>query len=152
MKKALINSATFLRWWLNPGSNWGHKDFQSFALPTELSSQMAELTGIEPAVFSVTGRHVNRYTTVPLVAGGRFELPASGLWARRATRLLYPAIIRWRRLRDSNSCGTCIPYQFSRLDPSTTWVSLHKIIFVGGPYRIRTYNQPVMSRELWPLS
>ena len=79
MKKALINSATFLRWWLNPGSNWGHKDFQSFALPTELSSQMAELTGIEPAVFSVTGRHVNRYTTVPLVAGGRFELPASGL-------------------------------------------------------------------------
>ena len=27
---------------------------------------MADLTGIEPAVFSVTGRHVNRYTTGPL--------------------------------------------------------------------------------------
>ena len=26
-----------------------------------------------------------------LVAGGRFELPTFGLWARRATRLLYPA-------------------------------------------------------------
>ena len=26
---------------------------------------MAELTGIEPAVSGVTGRHVNRYTTAP---------------------------------------------------------------------------------------
>ncbi len=26
---------------------------------------MAELTGIEPAIFGVTGRHVNRYTTAP---------------------------------------------------------------------------------------
>jgi hypothetical protein len=25
-------------WWLDPESNWGHKDFQSSALPTELSS------------------------------------------------------------------------------------------------------------------
>ena len=27
-------------WWPNPGSNWGHKDFQSFALPAELSGQI----------------------------------------------------------------------------------------------------------------
>ena len=27
------------RWWLEPESNWRHKDFQSSALPTELSSQ-----------------------------------------------------------------------------------------------------------------
>ncbi len=27
---------------------------------------MAELTGIEPAVSGVTGRHVNRYTTAPI--------------------------------------------------------------------------------------
>ena len=26
-------------WWRNPESNWGHKDFQSFALPTELTGQ-----------------------------------------------------------------------------------------------------------------
>ena len=26
------------QWWLDPGSNWGHADFQSAALPTELSS------------------------------------------------------------------------------------------------------------------
>ena len=27
------------------------------------------------------------------IAGGGFEPPTSGLWARRATRLLYPAVI-----------------------------------------------------------
>jgi hypothetical protein len=27
----------FLKWWPDPESNWGHKDFQSSALPTELS-------------------------------------------------------------------------------------------------------------------
>ena len=34
---------------------------------------MADQTGIEPAIFSVTGRHVNRYTTGPLVAEVGFE-------------------------------------------------------------------------------
>ena len=28
----------FLKWWLETESNCRHKDFQSFALPTELSS------------------------------------------------------------------------------------------------------------------
>ena len=37
-KKSCITTANSTKWWLNPGSNWGHKDFQSFALPTELSS------------------------------------------------------------------------------------------------------------------
>jgi hypothetical protein len=37
-------------WWLDQESNQGHKDFQSFALPTELSSlfltsQLALLIG-----------------------------------------------------------------------------------------------------------
>ncbi len=71
-------------WWLGTESNRRHKDFQSFALPTELPSlispslgfpksikikqaanfclifrgKMAELTGFEPAVSCVTGRHV----------------------------------------------------------------------------------------------
>ena len=33
-------------WWPDPESNWGHKDFQSSALPTELSGlgQNAELS------------------------------------------------------------------------------------------------------------
>ena len=38
------------------------------------SSQMAVLTGIEPAIFSVTGRHVNRYTTRPWLRGKDLNL------------------------------------------------------------------------------
>ena len=61
---------------------------------------------------------LTNYTTEPLlVAGEGFEPTTSGLWARRATRLLYPAI--WRRKRDSNPRGTFIPCRFSRPIPST---------------------------------
>jgi hypothetical protein len=64
-----------LKWWLGTESNRRHKDFQSFALPTELPSlikfKMAVPTGIEPAISCVTGRHVNRYTTGPLGCGDR---------------------------------------------------------------------------------
>ncbi|MEY4480579.1 MAG: hypothetical protein RLZZ267_1257 [Bacillota bacterium] len=59
-------------WWLGTESNRRHEDFQSSALPSELPShtyffvkkkliilvKMAELTGFEPAVSCVTGRHV----------------------------------------------------------------------------------------------
>ena len=30
------------QWWPDPESNWGHKDFQSSALPTELSGRPKE--------------------------------------------------------------------------------------------------------------
>ena len=54
------------KWCLEAESNHRHEDFQSSALPTELSRQnLAELTGIEPAIFGVTGRRDNRYTTAP---------------------------------------------------------------------------------------
>ena len=56
------------KWWPKPGLNWRHKDFQSSALPTELPglfTKMAIQKGIEPSISSVTGRHVNRYTTGP---------------------------------------------------------------------------------------
>ena len=61
------------KWWLGTESNRRHKDFQSFALPTELPSlfKMAVQTGIEPAISCVTGRHVNRYTTGPFGCGDR---------------------------------------------------------------------------------
>ena len=79
-KRVYCNTLFIIKWWPKPGSNWRHKDFQSFALPTELSGQqMAEPTGIEPAISSVTGRHVNHYTMVPLVAGKGFEPMTSGL-------------------------------------------------------------------------
>ena len=56
------------KWWLRTESNRRHKDFQSFALPTELLSRfyMAIRTGLEPATSSVTGWHSNQlnYRTV----------------------------------------------------------------------------------------
>ena len=58
--------AIFDKWWSQSESNQRHKDFQSFALPTELWDHM--------------------------VAGEGFEPTTSGLWARRATRLFYPAM------------------------------------------------------------
>ena len=50
-----------------PESNQWHEDFQSSALPTELTGQK--------------------------IAGIGFEPMTSGLWARRASRLLHPAIV-----------------------------------------------------------
>ena len=65
-----------------------------------------------------------------MVAEGRFELPTSGLWARRATTALPRDIamkvktMKWRRKRDSNPRTSFPIYRFSRPDPSTTWVFL----------------------------
>ena len=66
--------------WLDAGLNRGPNDFQSFALPTELSSlnqdkSLAErlliaaiLTGLEPATSAVTGRRANQLRYRTLVA------------------------------------------------------------------------------------
>ena len=63
----------FIKWWLRVESNHRHRDFQSLALPTELQSQikMAVSTGIEPAIFCVTGRRGNHCTTRPIYGCGR---------------------------------------------------------------------------------
>ena len=83
------------RWWLQLESNQRHQDFQSCALPTELWSQnkwrfRRELNprslAWQASVITATPR--NR-----LVAGDGFEPPTFGLWAQRATRLLYPAML-----------------------------------------------------------
>ena len=59
-------------------------------------------TGFEPAIFCVTGRHVNPYTTEPIqffslnfinrlvIAETGFEPVTSGLWARRAASCSTP--------------------------------------------------------------
>ena len=57
-----------------PESNQWHEDFQSSALPTELSG------------------HVRLKS---LVAGIGFEPMTFGLWARRASRLLHPALLNY---------------------------------------------------------
>ena len=128
-KKSAIGTL-FIKWWLQRELNQRHKDFQSSALPTELWSQMAVPTRIELAIFCVTGRRDNRYTTEPLVAGEGFEPTTFGLWARRATKLLHPAITKWRRKRDSNPCADYSTSWFSRPVPSTGlgYSSRHKKI------------------------
>ena len=49
-------------WCLEPESNQRHEDFQSSALPTELSrlKKRATQKGLEPSTSSVTGWHSNR--------------------------------------------------------------------------------------------
>ena len=68
----LANLTHQTMWCLEPESNQRHKDFQSFALPTELSrhkqksvypiskSNMATRKGLEPSTSSVTGWRSNQ--------------------------------------------------------------------------------------------
>ena len=84
-----------------------------------MKPNMAVSTGLGPAIFCVTGRRVNQlHHETNMVAGAGFEPTTSGLWAQRATWLLYPAIL-WRRKRDSNPCAACTTSRFSRPVPST---------------------------------
>ena len=110
------------KWWSRSESNQRHKDFQSFALPTELRDH--------------------------LVAGEGFEPTTSGLWARRATRLLYPAI------SDGGGTGIRTQAPVSRptgfQDRTLQPLGYSSLFYFGGPCRTRTYDPPVMSRMLWP--
>ena len=82
---------------------------------------------IELATHGFSVRCSTYWATEPLVAREGFEPTTSGLWARRATRLLYLAI--WRRSWDSNPGAAFTTYRFSRPDPSATWVLLHFFVF-----------------------
>ena len=68
-----------------PESNQWHEDFQSSALPTELSGHLKLCL-----------------LTLLRVAGIGFEPMTFGLWARRASRLLHPALFNslYASLRD----------------------------------------------------
>ena len=82
--KAVVLPLNYTRkQWRGTESNCRHMELQSIALPTELPSQTVP-TGIEPAISCVTGRHVNPYTTEPivfkfLIAGAGFEPTTFGL-------------------------------------------------------------------------
>ena len=119
-------------WWPEAESNCRHCDFQSHALPTELSGQarrylpqsrryhpqteddtsfsLAEPTGFEPATFCVTGRYANRYTTAP------YELPPSSQTnsrlehnTREAARLSTPEMTARGALRKQVSSPSMAP-------------------------------------------
>ena len=109
-------------WWLRAESNHRHTDFQSVALPTELLSQMAVQTGLEPAISCVTGRHVNHYTTGPFGCGGGIRTHGLRVMSPTSYQTAPPRDIRlkckWRRKRDSNPRDGFPPCRFSRPIPS----------------------------------
>ena len=84
-------------WCPRTESNCRHKDFQSFALPTELPRQiiffeanyffrdkkMATPIRFELTIFAVTGRHVNRYTTGPQYRCFRYSIIISWFYFLR---------------------------------------------------------------------
>ena len=118
--------------WFRTESNCRHMELQSIALPTELWTimKMAVPMGFEPTISCVTGRRVNRYTTGPLkiIAGGGFEPPTFGLWARRATELLHPAIIILMAEEEGFEPPRAVKLlSVFKTDPfSRTWVFLQK--------------------------
>ena len=59
-KVALYQMSYARVWCPEPESNQRHEDFQSSALPTELSGQMATEKGLEPSTSSVTGWRSNQ--------------------------------------------------------------------------------------------
>ena len=99
-KKKSLRRMTF-SWWFQAESNRRHKDFQSFALPTELQNQW------------LRGKELNQRPP----GYGPDELPGCST-SRFDERI-------WRRSRDSNPGASFPTYRFSRPDPSTTWVLLH---------------------------
>ncbi len=118
------------KWWFQTELNCRHTDFQSVALPTELWNHiMAVLTGVKPAISSVTERHVNHYTTEPLVAGVGLEPTTSRLWAWRATNCSIPRQFNFNMADDE---GFEPPRTFQHLsvfktDPfNQAWVIIHK--------------------------
>ena len=81
--------------------------------------KMAVPTRIELAIFCVTGRRDNRYTTEPFGCGR--WIWTNDLWVMSpASYQAAPSRdIKWRRKRDSNPCAARTTSRFSRPVPST---------------------------------
>ena len=117
-KPSLTNEGEFTRWWIGAELNCRHKDFQSFALPTELPIHWLRgmdlnhrPTGYEPG--ELPDCSTSRYLT-----GG-------GTGIRTQAPVSRPTGFQDRTLQ---------PLGYSSNIQS------------GGPCRTRTYDQPVMSR------
>ena len=124
-----------------PESNQRHEDFQSSALPTELTGHWVAGVGFEPTTF--------------------------GLWARRASRLLHPAILvsafiqlskMWRKIQtvlfSQNYFLILTPNGRRKIRTVLVSQSRFLILTPNGRRRIRTF-EGIASRftvcPLWPL-
>ncbi len=105
-------------WCLKVESNRRQRDFQSLALPTELSRQDFFLVS-RPVIFRIKILLLNRKTSKKMATQTRLELVTSSVTGWRSNQLSYWAVFILKR----------------------------SAIF-GGPSRIRTADQSVMSRQL----
>ena len=97
---------------------------QGFSVPCStdwaMKPYMAVSTGLEPAIFCVTGRRVNQLHHGTKFGCGK-RIWTSDLWVMSPTsyRAAPSRDIHWRRKRDSNPCAVCTTSRFSRPVPST---------------------------------
>ncbi len=114
-----LNGFFAFSWWLQRELNQWHKDFQSSALPTELWSHGGS--------YGIWTRDLLRdrqtWWTTTLTNHWLRERDLnprpSGYEPDELPDCYHPAIINWRRKRDSNPCADFSTCRFSRPIPST---------------------------------
>ena len=113
--------------------------------------KMAVLTRIELAIFSVTGRHVNHYTTRP-GCGGRIWTNDLRVMSPTSYQTALPRDIIYFVFKKMAEEQGFEPWLDSHLLPVFKTGPFNHLgippFISGGPCRTRTYDRPVMSRKL----
>ena len=104
----------FFKFSTSKPSFWGCLPFKSCPKTGDIYTNPSEIGNLKSPQRRKKTEQFRRYLnrSVCLGAGEGFEPPTSGLWARRATKLLYPAIFNWCRRPGSNRYGIIVPQDF----------------------------------------